>query len=186
MVEFTTVIIYCQIYQPYKISTIAQIQRQRQSESSLHLHFMTFQTLITILTIENLNCETQPPASIGWVALSSVFVRCLSRIRYTSSHLHYMMFQTIQTIYFLWGYDPGNMSVSFIAELSPVYCCLNSWQSLLSSISLNQQSTVNSHQLYQLYHPNNNINIYTMTLWPEKWLGIIRFDHSTLSNFNVP
>ena len=34
------------------------------------------------------------------------------------------MFQTKQTIYFLWGYDPGNMSVSFIAELSPVYCCL--------------------------------------------------------------
>ena len=34
------------------------------------------------------------------------------------------MFQTIQTINFLWGYDPGNMSVSFIAELSPVYCCL--------------------------------------------------------------
>ena len=22
------------------------------------------------------------------------------------------------------GYDPGNMSMSFIAELSPVYCCL--------------------------------------------------------------
>ena len=35
-----------------------------------------------------------------------------------------MMFQTIQTIYFLWGYDPGNLSASFIAELSPVYCCL--------------------------------------------------------------
>ena len=35
-----------------------------------------------------------------------------------------MMFQTIQTIYFLWGYDPGNMSVSFIAGLSPVYCWL--------------------------------------------------------------
>ena len=70
------------------------------------------------------NCETQPPASIGWVALSSLFGRCLSRIGNTSSHLHYMMFQTIQTIYFLWGYDPGNMSMSFIAELSPVYCCL--------------------------------------------------------------
>ena len=70
------------------------------------------------------NCETQPPSSIGWVALSSVFVQLLSRIGNTSSHLHYMMFQTIQTIYFLWGYDPGNMSVSFIAELSPVYCCL--------------------------------------------------------------
>ena len=52
-----------------------------------------------------------------------MFVRS-SRIGNTSSHLHYMMFQTIQTIYFLWGYDPGNMSVSFIAELSPVYCCL--------------------------------------------------------------
>ena len=60
-----------------------------------------------------LSCETQPPASIGWVALSSIFVVCSSRIRDTSSHLHYMMFQTIQTIYFLWGYDPGNMSVSF-------------------------------------------------------------------------
>ena len=59
-------------------------------------------------------CETQPPASISWVAPSSMFVvRRLSRIGHTSSHLHYMMFQTIQTIYFLWAYDPGNMSVSF-------------------------------------------------------------------------
>ena len=59
-------------------------------------------------------CETQPPASIGWVALSSVIgwlFGCSSRIRDTSSHLHYMMFPSIQTIYFLWGYDPGNMSV---------------------------------------------------------------------------
>ena len=70
------------------------------------------------------NCETQPPASIGWVALSSVIVRPSVPHCNTSSYLHYMMFQTIQTIYFLWGYDPGNMSVSFIAELSPVYCCL--------------------------------------------------------------
>ena len=69
-------------------------------------------------------CKTQPPASNSWVALSSVIVRCLSRICDTSSHLHYMMFQTIQTIYFLWGYDHGNMSVSLIAELSPVYCCI--------------------------------------------------------------
>ena len=61
-------------------------------------------------------CETQPPASISWLALSSfIVVRSSFRIRDTSSHLHYMMFQTIQTIYFLWGYDPGNMSVSFIA-----------------------------------------------------------------------
>ena len=66
-------------------------------------------------------------SSFHWLS-SSIFTVCSfvrsSRIRDTSSHLHYMMFQTIQTIYFLWGYDPGNMSVSFIAELSPVYCCL--------------------------------------------------------------
>ena len=67
-------------------------------------------------------CETQPPASIGWVALSSVVrsVGCLSRIGDISSHLHYMMFPSIQTIYFLWGYDPGNMTVS-------TYLLLLSW-----------------------------------------------------------
>ena len=74
-------------------------------------------------TIGNPFCETQPPASIGCVALSSMFVRCcLSRIGNTSSHLHYIMFQTIQTIYFLWGYDPGNVSVSTY----PLYSLL-SW-----------------------------------------------------------
>ena len=69
--------------------------------------------------LDERNCETQPPASIGWVALSSV-VRCSSRIGDISSHLHYMMFPSIQTIYFLWGYDPGNMSVS-------TYLLLLSW-----------------------------------------------------------
>ena len=64
-------------------------------------------------------CETQPPASIGWVALSSV-VRLSSRIGNISSHLHYMMFPSIQTIYFLWGYDPGTMTVS-------TYLLLLSW-----------------------------------------------------------
>ena len=88
------------------------------------LHLFTDQEQITSGDmVAGLNYETRPPASIGWVALSSMFV-CSSRIGNTSSHLHYMMFQTIQTIYFLWGYDPGNMSVSFITELSPVYCCL--------------------------------------------------------------
>ena len=63
-------------------------------------------------------CETQPPA------LSSVV--CLSSVPHSdiSTYLHYMIFPSIQTIYFLWGYDSGNMSVSFIAELSPVYWCL--------------------------------------------------------------
>ena len=52
-------------------------------------------------------------SSFHWLSSSIfkyLFVRS-SRIRDTSSHLHYMMFQTIQTIYFVRGYDPGNMSV---------------------------------------------------------------------------
>ena len=73
------------------------------------------------------NLGINETSSFHWLS-SSIFTYCLfvclSRIGNTSSHLRYMMFQTIQTIYFLWGYDPGNMSVSFIAELSPVYCCL--------------------------------------------------------------
>ena len=77
-------------------------------------------------------------SSFHWLS-SSIFTVCLfvrsssSRIGNTSSHLHYMMFQTIQTIYFLWGYDPGNMLVSFITELSPIYCCLV-FQNILENI----------------------------------------------------
>ena len=39
-------------------------------------------------------CEAQPPASIGWVALSPLPVRSFVRsfVVNTSSHLHYMMF----------------------------------------------------------------------------------------------
>ena len=77
-------------------------------------------------------------SSFHWLSSSIFTVRSfgclLSRIGNTSSHLHNMMFQTIQTIYFLGGYDPGYMSMSFIAELSPVYCCLVSvllWLRLL-------------------------------------------------------
>ena len=71
-----------------------------------------FKVKVRLQFIEIKYCETQPQASIGWVALFSV-VRCrLSCIGNISSHLHYMMFLSIQTIYFLWGYDPGNMSVS--------------------------------------------------------------------------
>ena len=82
----------------------------------LFWHFLTifyyFDNFWTIFDIF-LYCKTQPPASIGWVALSSV-IGCSSssRIRDTSSHLHHMMFPSIQTIYFLYGYDPGNESVS--------------------------------------------------------------------------
>ena len=59
-------------------------------------------------------------SSFHWLS-SSIFNVCRSsRIRDTSFHLHYMMFPSIQTIYFLWGYDPGNMSVS-------TYLLLLSW-----------------------------------------------------------
>ena len=90
---------------------------------SVH-HWWLWNLLYQIITDVYLrNSAFQQPR--GWVALSSLVVRRLFvPPGDTSSHLHYMMFQTIQTIYFLWGYDPGNMSVSFIAELSPVYCCL--------------------------------------------------------------
>ena len=60
-------------------------------------------------------------SSFHWLS-SPIFSCCRSssRIGNISSHLHYMMFPSIQTIYFLWGYDPGNMSVS-------TYLLLLSW-----------------------------------------------------------
>ena len=79
-----------------------------------------YEGLLTQCAKERPFCKTQPPASIGWVALSSVIVRSIVRIGDISSHLHYLMFPSIQTIYFLWGYDPGNMSVS-------TYLLLLSW-----------------------------------------------------------
>ena len=95
----------------YSTVVVTQVANSTQV-STTHLKFAltAFHIHVEILSF---NCETQPPASIGWVALSSLFVRCLSRIGNISSHLHYMMFWTTQTIYFLWGYDPGNMSVSY-------------------------------------------------------------------------
>ena len=69
------------------------------------------------------NCETQSPASIGRVALSSVIGRS-SRIRDTSSHLHYMMFKIIQNVR-IWSWQNVSVICSFfITELIPVYCCL--------------------------------------------------------------
>ena len=83
--------------------------------SWIMLHFFCDCLLKWLVPANQPICETQPPASMGWVALSSVIgwlVGWLSRIGDISSHLHNMMFPSIQTIYFLWGYDPGNMSVS--------------------------------------------------------------------------
>ena len=62
-------------------------------------------------------------SSFHWLSSSIfsywLFVR-LSRISDISSHLHYMRFPSIQTLYFLWGYDPGIMSLS-------TYLLLLSW-----------------------------------------------------------
>ena len=88
-----------------------------------------------------LNCETQPPPSIGWVALSSVFVVWSSRIGNISSHLHYMMFQSIQTIYLLGGYDPGNMSVS-------TYLLLLSWAQFSVVYYLGEQICLKYQKIY--------------------------------------
>ena len=64
------------------------------------------------------NCETQPPASIGWVALSSlIVVRLVGYPASVTPHLDYMMFDTIQTIYFLCGYDPGNSLSTFMCTI---------------------------------------------------------------------
>ena len=75
----------------------------------------------------------------------------------------YMMFQTIQTIYFLWGYDPGNTSV-FIAELSPVYCCLVlSWYRIHSfqcgiKFSNKTRKIITSHHKYGFYYWTNALH----------------------------
>ena len=97
---------------------IIQLQPKWKAKH-LSAHFMETQIHLEVESSIRYYCETQPPASIGWVALSSVV--CSSFVVphcNNSSYFHYMMFQTIQTIYFLWGYDPGNVNISsvFIAE----------------------------------------------------------------------
>ena len=81
-------------------------------------------------------CETQLPASIGWVALSSVVRRsvvCPASV--TSPHLHYMMFPTNVSNHTnhifsvrIGSWQHVSVSISSVDELSPVYCCLvSSW-----------------------------------------------------------
>ena len=76
------------------------------------------------------NCETQPPASIGWVALSSVVVRCsfvvcpasvtppLISTNDVSEHTNHIFSVRI------WSWQRVSVNISSVAELSPVYCCL--------------------------------------------------------------
>ena len=89
-------------------------------------YFMLFRSPSQVFVLSSSICIAKLSLQLpsAEYLLSSLFGCSSSRIGNTSSHLHYMMFETIQTIYFLWGYDPGNMSVSTYAELSPVYCCL--------------------------------------------------------------
>ena len=74
------------------------------------------------------NCETQRPASIGWVALSSVVVvwsvvphrwHLLSSPLYdVSEHTNHIFSVRI------WSWQHVSVNISSVAELSPVYCCL--------------------------------------------------------------
>ena len=72
-------------------------------------------------------CETQPPASIGWVALSSVVCRLFvphqwhllsSPLYDVSEHTNHIFSVSI------WSRQHVSVNISSVAELSPVYCCL--------------------------------------------------------------
>ena len=69
-------------------------------------------------------CETQPPASIGWVALSSLIVvphrwHLLSSPLYdVSNHTNHIFSVRI------WSWQHVSVNISSVAELSPVSCCL--------------------------------------------------------------
>ena len=70
----------------------------------------------------NLEILRNSASSFHWLSselyLQCSFVRCSSRIRDTSSHLHCVSDHTNQI------FSVRIWSVSFIAEWSPVYCCL--------------------------------------------------------------
>ena len=73
------------------------------------------------------NCETQPPASIGWVALSSMFVRSFVRCPAWVTPLlisTIWCFRPYKRYIFCEDMISVNISSVFITELSPVYCCL--------------------------------------------------------------
>ena len=77
-------------------------------------------------------CETQPPPSIGWVALSSVFVVwSFGRPASVTSPLISTIwcFRAYKLNIFcedmiLQAWQHVSVNISSVAELSPVYCCL--------------------------------------------------------------
>ena len=102
----------------------------RPNKSIWRLSFITWdQITCKVKDLSTAFCETQPPASIGWVALSSVFVcrsfvvthrwHLLSSPPYdVSEHTNYIFSVRI------WSWQHVSVNISSVAELSPVYCCL--------------------------------------------------------------
>ena len=77
--------------------------------------------------IKKNNCESQHPASIGWVALFSVIVRSFVPHRWhlLSSPLYDISEHTNHIFSVrIWSWQHVSVYISSVAELSPVYCCL--------------------------------------------------------------
>ena len=80
------------------------------------------------------NCETQPPASIGWVALSSVIVRCLFVRRPAS-----VTSPLISTIWYFRAYKQYIFCEDMIlatCQCQQIFCCWVEPSLLLSSFFL--------------------------------------------------
>ena len=65
------------------------------------------------------------------------------------------LFQSIQTIYFLWGYDPGNMSVS-------TYLLLLSWAPTLLFHQTNKSLTTSIWEFFQgIFHRSSSVQNFS-------------------------
>ena len=93
--------------------------------SQVKNHFQILEIWIQNIFCQIKYCETQPPASIGWVALSSVIVCLFGDI---SSHLPFMMFLSIQTIYFC------EDMILATCQSQHIFCCWVKPSLLLSSL----------------------------------------------------
>ena len=102
------------------------------------------------------NCETQPPVSIGWVALSSVVGHSVVPHRWhllqsplydVSNHTNHIFSVRI------WSWQRVSVNISSVAELSPVYCFLVEiifhilWSKILLALVLLTTSVSSSYFL---------------------------------------
>ena len=92
----------------------------------------------SVTWFQNLYCETQPPASIGWVALSSVV--CLFVRRRPAS----VTSPLISTIWCFWAYKPYIFCEDMIlatCQCQHIFCCWVEPSLLLSSCNQAPTST---------------------------------------------